>query len=132
MSIESSPSPSPYKGATGSISSARASRLRVETISRASSSSSAVRALPSSAPLASLFIAWLSGYLCGIFRENPIISACCEAESAAYVLRRQIPPQLLQPLEGHRVGGLQLLREQGHPQFLDRPAEIVQARVRLP
>src|SRR5689334_24013217 len=48
MSIESSPSPSPYKGPPGSICAAGVSRLSEEVISWASLSSSAVIALPGS------------------------------------------------------------------------------------
>src|SRR5712671_8136543 len=45
MSIESSPMPSPYNGALGSISAACISRLSEDTINRASLSSSVVSAL---------------------------------------------------------------------------------------
>src|SRR6266481_4401229 len=45
MSIESSPMPSPYKGAVGSISAASISRLSEETINWASLSSSVVSTL---------------------------------------------------------------------------------------
>ena len=41
----------------------------------------------------------------------------------------RLRPQLFKPLDAHRLGRAQLLREQGDAQFFEQPAEVVELRV---
>src|SRR5690349_22415409 len=83
MSIESSPNPSPYKGAPGSICAAGVSRLSEEVISWASLSSSAVIALPGSV-----------SFIAGDRKSTRLNSSHVEISYAVFCLKKKKEPDV--------------------------------------